>query len=218
MAEDKKKINFFGILFLGLLLSALSYWTYQQVTLTYQKLEKSNALIETALENQSIIVQGTEQELALLKQSLTKTEELVNKYQEENDKLREKIKLLDQLGELEDTISRLKERNARIINHMSSTKSVKREPVFNSTNIQTVDKGKSLIDQFRSKIQEVKVRIRDIKRATHQKKIEEQEEQDKIHAMLGNNGYLIRNGDSSPVYSAFPPPNKVVNIDVQFVE
>ena len=98
MAEDKKKINFFGILFLGLLLFALSYWTYQQVTLTYQKLEKSNALIETALENQSIIVQGTEQELALLKQSLTKTEELVNKYQEENDKLREKIKLLDQLG------------------------------------------------------------------------------------------------------------------------
>lgn len=139
-------------------------------------------------------------ELAEAKSMLTQTNDLLAQAQQENDKLKSDIEALEALrateqvnniGELEVKISSLKQKNVEVTDQLNSVKNQMRafEADFNN-----MDEGKSLLVLFQNKIKLVKSRMRYLKQETYFAKIAAQKEKDRIESLMGNNGFLVKDG------------------------
>ena len=215
MAENSK-FTFSGLLVLGVFLT-LGIWTYQQVSTIYQNMETSHQMVESLVNNQSQVIKAYRDELGLLKKNLASTEELVSQLKNENEKLQEKLVLLDKVTELEETINRLKERNALIINHMSTLK----EKNFIAENeVKSIKDGRKLIAEYRNRLSKIKGRIKDLKITEQLARIDAQRERDKKESLAGNSGYLVRNGRIVAVgdFSEKILTNKNIEVNVTFVK
>lgn len=140
-------------------------------------------------------------ELAEAKGMLTQTNDLLVQAQQENDKLKSDIEALEALrsaeqvnsiGELEVKISSLKKKNVEVSDQLNSVKNEMRafEADFNN-----MDEGKSLLVLFQNKIKLVKSRMRYLKQETYFAKVAAQKEKDRIESLMGNNGFLVKDGN-----------------------
>lgn len=194
----------------------LAIWGYVEFSTKYEQVKISNAKIQSLLEQQTQQATNYARELELYKENLHKTEELLSKVQDENNKLREKLVLLDKLDELQETVERLKEKNALMINHMSSAR--KQEPDFNKS-IQNVTEGRKILSKYGHYISDIKNRIAVIRREERRQTIARQKEEDRLKLLAGNNGYMIRDGETMPREIVLPlKEKKDVTIDVTFVK
>lgn len=199
-----------------LLTFGLAMWGYVEFSTKYEQVRISNAKIQSLLEAQTEQATNYARELELYKENLHKTEELLSKVQDENNKLREKLVLLDKLEELQQTVARLQEKNALMINHMSSAR--KQEPDFNKS-IQNVAEGRKILSKYGHYISDIKNRIAVIRREEHRQTIARQKEEDRLKLLAGNNGYMIRDGETMPREIVLPlKEKKDVTIDVTFVK
>ncbi len=216
MAEKEKisRRTIIRIVLLAVLMGTW-FWLYWQLSLNYQIVTQSNVISESLLEDQALLARAKAKELSLVRENLRETEYLLGKLRQENEKLRQKIVLLDQVADLKETIDRLKEKNAMLINHIASVK--EREPDFDKT-VKTTEDGRSLLQKYRGYIYEVKQRIRDIRRKEHEQKVAIQKEQDRIESMIGNNGYMVRNGENISIENRNSLANSSIKVDVQFVK
>lgn len=139
-------------------------------------------------------------ELATAKSMLSQTEDLLASAQQENSKLKADIQELEALrtaenvnniGELETKINSLKKKNVEVSEQLNSVKSQMRafEADFNN-----MDEGKSLLTLFQNKIKLVKSRMRYLKQEAYFAKIAAQKEKDRIEALTGNSGFLVKDG------------------------
>lgn len=227
----------------------LGSWTYQQFSLNYRSMEASQQTLQALLTHQTDITQSYKQDLALVKERLDQAELFLNaahtdldktqmdltKAQTENMTLRQRIALLDAVAGLEGAISRLKEKNALLINHISS---IKQELFPRIQNIKTLKQGRVLITKYHDRLRKIKKRIAKLKRKKRLQRIAAQKKRDQIMLLAGNNGYLLRNGKLSPTRIVLPvfdegtervfpaakigtgksSINKDVNIEVTFVK
>lgn len=141
-------------------------------------------------------------ELVQAKSMLNQTQDLLSQAQQENTKLKSDIQELEALraqenvqniGELETKISSLKQKNAEATDQLNAVKSQMRafEADFNN-----MDEGKSLLVLFQNKIKLVKSRIRYLKQEAYFAKVAAQKEKDRISALNGNNGFIVKDGSS----------------------
>jgi len=214
--EEKNSNNKRIILRVTLLsvLVALFSWSYYQFSVSYNNIELSNRMIEALLHKKTALADKYARDLGLAKENLVQTEAFLKKVQEENDKLREKIKLLDKMAELEKTIARLKEKNALIINQMTSPQ---RDSTSPEKRFKTIEEGKAIIQDYQEMISKVKKKIKTLKKEEYEKKVAAQKEIDRIQTLLGNNGYWVRDGKLSPPDMPQPNANQNIKIDVEFV-
>jgi chromosome segregation ATPase len=82
------------------------------------------------------------------------------------------------------------------------------------SNVEDINQGKQIIREFKAKIHAVKQKMNDLRREARLAKISAQDEHDRQMAILGNNGYLFKDGQSKSVAQA---QEKTIDIDVQFV-
>jgi len=216
MAE-KEKIGRRTVVRIVLLAALMGtwFWLYWQLSLNYQIVTQSNSISESLLEDQALLARAKAKEVALVRENLRESEFLLSKLQVENEKLRKKIDLLGQVSDLRATIDRLKEKNVMLINHIASVKET--DPNFDET-VKTIEDGQSLLGKYKGYIREVKQRIRNFRKKEQEQKIAIQKEQDRIESMLGNNGYLVRNGENISTENKKSLANSSIKVDVQFVK
>ena len=139
-------------------------------------------------------------ELAAAKNMITQTQDLLASAQQENNKLKADIQELEalraaenvnNLGELETKINTLKRKNVEVTDQLNTVKNQMRafEADFNN-----MDEGKSLLVLFQNKIKLVKSRMRYLKQEAYFAKVAAQKEKDRIEALMGNNGFLVKDG------------------------
>jgi len=63
----------------------------------------------------------------------------------------------------------------------------------------------------------VKNRMSEMKRKEKQEKIAAIKENDRIELLLGNNGFIMKEGKALPMEVVYPPKNQTVKVDVHFV-
>lgn len=201
-----------------LLLAAMSvffYWTYNQILASNESIQDSNRVYQKVLDDSLAINRANVRELNDFKARLQMTESLLAKVKEENDKLHEKLVLLNKVTELETDISRLKERNNQILNQMSQ---MEWKSPYREQRLKSVGEAKALLAEYADKLRLVKTRIRDIKKDERQKQISAFEEEDKMKLVLGNNGYLVRNGKVTSATIPTSTDSKKIKVDVTFVK
>jgi chromosome segregation ATPase len=139
-------------------------------------------------------------ELATTKGMLSQTQGMLVQAQDENSKLKQELQGLDDLrnsenvqnlGELQDKIKALKDRDSQISFQLEDLKKQLRafEAEFSSP-----EEGRSLIVLFQSKIKLVKSRMNYLKQEAFFAKVAAQKEKDRLATLNGNSGYVVRNG------------------------
>jgi len=217
MDGTNKRSSLYSIIGAALLIvmMALVAWTYKQFMISYQDVQTSNQVYQNVLDSAMALNRENVKELNEFRTRLQSTESLLAKVKEENDKLREKLVLLDKMAELQDDISRLKERNVQILNQMSQ---MEWKSPYREQRLKTVEEAKALMVEYGEKLHLVKARIHDIKSADRQKFIASRKEEDKMQSLLGNNGYLVRNGKISASGIADTSAEQKIKVDVTFVK
>lgn len=193
---------------LWIVLVGLLFWSSMELASNYHKIEISNKMIEALLINKMELARKYAEELGLTRESLLKTEAIVKDLKAENEVLREKIKLLDQLSTLEAEISRLKEKNALLVNQLSLPQEKR---------VRTIKEAQDLIKEYKAKLKEVKRTKRHFELEAYQQQKETQRERDRINLMNGNNGYAVRDGEITLPQKQRMPPQPNIEIKVEFV-
>lgn len=212
--ERKDRKGFIRIVLLSALL-LLGAWVYQQNNINYQTLELSSRMTEVLLDQQIALTRDYARKVVLLQESFQRTEVLLGKVQEENRKLNEQIALLGNVSDLQSSVEHLKSENTQVL---SEIKDLKLKLAFESKNLTDVSKGRDLIKDFRSRIHNVKVRIKELRNEAYVQKASAQKEKDRMGLMLGNNGFTTRNGQFTTAEFKLPEDTKGVKVSVTFVK
>jgi len=159
-------------------------------------------------------------ELATTKGMLSQTQGMLVSAQEENNKLKQELQGLDQLrntenvqnlDQLQDKIKTLKDKDTQVTLQLSELKTQLRAFEADFSDLQ---EGQSLIVLFQNKIKLVKTRMRYLKQEAFYTKVAAQKEKDRLAALNGNSGFVLRNGQAQS-------PNgtkKSFAIDVKIVQ
>jgi hypothetical protein len=126
--------------------------------------------------------------------------------------LQQKVALLDQMGELEQTVAQLKERNSFLVDAMSGNGKY----AINKDDIRTMKEAKGLIKAYSAKVKLMKGRMKELQRDVLLAKKTAQRDEDLRAMELGNNGFMVRDGKVTIAEAG--PSHKNVNIDVTFVK
>ncbi|MBF0522604.1 MAG: PilZ domain-containing protein [Candidatus Omnitrophica bacterium] len=188
------------------------------------KIELDTTKVELATTKD--VLSDVTQDLETTKGALQETQGLLAQAKDEN------IKLGTDLGKMKDlndkyskTISGLEEKNTELGYEM---KILQDQLSYYAGNVKNVDEGKELIRTFRERMKIVKAKINAFKQEAVKIKAAALKERDHLKSMLGNKGYLVKNGAAVKVdlkeYTAAgssetkPAESKgrKVNIDVNF--
>ena len=133
-------------------------------------------------------------ELTLTKGRLSETKDMLNQAQTENSHLKEEISGLEvQTPQLEAKVATLKEKNVQVGSELEELKTQLRAFEGEFANM---EEGTSLITLFQNKIKLVKSRMRYLKQEAYFAKVAAQKERDRIEAINGNSGFLVRDGQA----------------------
>jgi chromosome segregation ATPase len=198
-----------------LVITGLGSWVAQQSFANYEKMEEANQITNELLVQQTAAVRDYSQRVALLKDNLAQTESFLGKIQEENEQLRKQVQLMGELSKLENTIADLQTENTQIVYEMENLKHKVKE---DRLEIESVRQGRDLVNKYARKISQVKSKMRALEQKAFQERIAFRQEQDKEMLLLGNNGYLVRNGSLMPVTIPSASPVKDITVNVKFVK
>lgn len=214
--ENKKSASYDGLGFLVLaVLCAGFYWFFQQYMNAYWDMQASVQTTQRILDDQFTMNRKNRLKISVLEENLKQTEYLLAKMEQENDQLQQKVVLLNHMAEIESSLSQLKEKNAQISMEMATMK-LKAE--MNAGNFSTVGEGKKVLANFKNKLRQIKNRITGLKRDAVEKQILALREDDRVQSLLGNNGFLVKNGKTSAMEYPAVAKEKSVKIDVTIVK
>jgi Tfp pilus assembly protein PilE len=230
MSKEAKGQNLWGLIVIAAILSGLSFWTYNEVANDYLSVERSNKMVAALLENQTQVVRNYSHQVNDFKMNLAKAEEKIAQVETENTDLKGKLAALENVSALEQRIAELEASNAQLKQDMelAAAAAKSREDELNmklqefiaELDFKSVDEGRVILTKYKKKIREIKSRIKTFQIEDRNEEIAAFRSQDAARLSLGNNGYLIRNGEVTPVDVVWPPAvqRKNVNIDVTFVK
>jgi chromosome segregation ATPase len=187
-----------------LALNASSHATINYMTYVGKYKETKIELDETTkkLEEVNRQLDQVTVELATTKGMLTQTQGMLSQAQDENTKLKQELQGLDNLrntenvqniGELQDKIQSLKEKDSQVSVQLADLKSQLR--AFDG-DFSNPEQGQTMIVLFQNKIRLVKSHMRYLKQEAFFAKIAAQKEKDRLAALNGNSGFVVRNGQA----------------------
>jgi hypothetical protein len=199
------------------ILISMSFWAYNQFMINYRTITMSSEMVEALLLNKTELAGQYANELGLTREHLTQTGIFLDQLSDENEKLREKITLLDKVSKLENMIWKLKEKNAIIAGEMTELEN-KYDESAAALSSHNAGVSKELLSKYRQNLAKIRKKIRKLKRTMRQRRIAEQEALDKKESLLGNHGYFVRGGKSRIGSMNFPSKNLDIRVNVKFVE
>jgi hypothetical protein len=156
-------------------------------------------------------------ELEAVKALLVQTEAMLTFAQRENIQIKKN----------QETVLQLQARDGHLTDELARAKN---ELDKYSADISGIQEGKRLIDLYHEQIKAVKAQIRDIKGGARRTRIAALRERDKVKMLIGNNGYMIKDGqmvkvdmeqyqqaqnlNALPVASPSAPPRVKVDVTV----
>ncbi len=215
-ARSSKHFSLIGLIFLGVL-SGLLIWLLHQTWFNYKNMTLSARLMDQLLEYQAGLTRVHEYRSGMFKDQLEETRELVEKYRAENQQLLKRIQLQDEVTGLRQVIERLKEENKFIREQMDSLRVGRAEIPVEVPQVRSLKEARALIRGKKKEIRKIKLQIHSLKLDMVQQRIADQKEVDRVETMLGNHGYLVKDGEICSQAMALPQENPQVNIDVTFV-
>ncbi len=212
---------------------ALLLWNYrtlEEATLfserTAVEASKNFRFVAQEYKTTKIALDEANQKLVLLTQELeTATTELSNtrgeltSVQQMNDQMKKDIETLEHFkakalekGEaLEGMIMSFKKKNKELDSELQG---VRKELAGFQPDISDLNEGQTKIKRFKDHIRLVKVNMNGIKRKAYEARVEAQKEKDRVEAIYGNGGFMVKDGQDKSVNKF---KSKVVDINVQFV-
>ena len=214
-AKVSKIRDVFGWLLFALMVGLSFFAVYQQYLL-YQTMHRSNRTMLNAWSNQielsqkyfqlyqagQIALSQASREINTLDDLLSHTEWLLADARKENVQLQEKMELLTSVyvlqlaqnkEELEKKITALQTENIQFSNELMELRGQLR--AFNGEIIDQ-EEGEAVIALYRDRLKLVKKRMKYFRKKAHLAKIEAQKEIDRIKLIRGNNGYVVKDGQS----------------------
>jgi chromosome segregation ATPase len=159
------------------------------------------------------------QELEAANADLMGTRAELSSLQRVNDQLkgdiaileRYKAKALEQGEALETMIDVFKKKNKDLDMQLQT---VRKELAQFQPDINDLGEGRTKIQRFKDHIRMVKVNMRGIKTLAYEAKVAAQKERDRLEALYGNAGYMVKDGENKSV-NRFS--ENTVDIQVEFV-
>lgn len=214
-AEKRKQKTLLGsalLLFTFLSFIAVVFLAIQKYTEYSERLTMSNKIIESLLDHSTKQTRAYAEQLALMKQALKETQESLGKVQVENSELNVRI---TELAKMELTIANLQEENVRISQELARLKIAEESP---QQLVMNLAQGREMIESYRTKIHAISGRMHELKVDAQNQRIAALREEDQQMLLLGNNGFLTRNGEPTPLDVVLPQKSPKVEIDVTFVK
>jgi chromosome segregation ATPase len=195
---------------------------YRHYVKKYSDTKAKLAETQTRLSKMTLELELVSKELESTKSVLSDTQNLLAQTQEENNVLKGDPTAAAKLQKIRTAArasGQIVEKNLQDLQKKNQAYSGELAQLQNDlnnyqTNVNDLEEGKAIIQQFKLKIRAVKEKMNDLKREARLAKIAAQDEHDRQMVILGNNGYLIKDGQSKAVAKA---QEKSVEIDVQFV-
>jgi len=219
LIKVRKTRNLFGIGLL-IILGAFCGMIVNEYSNLTQRWSEFNVIALWNSARQASLQKETLNQLASVKKTLAETQTLLAKAQEENEQMLAQINQLKSqslaLGiteTLETTLAALQAENGKMLAQIGELKS---KLNFYERDVQSLDEGKQMINTYKGKIRNVKVKMHDLKRQAQEAKIAALKELDRILLLKGNNGYLVKDGLAF-VPGDFSAENKNrVEVNVEF--
>lgn len=201
------------------ILVGIFFWSYMMFAENFERVEMAQRMVDAVVENNMTLAHKYAEELGIAKENLVKTEKFLKDVQFENMKLKEKIALLDQLNQMDSEIGQLKQENLKLTSEIEKMRQDMAD-LGDSTNFEfgTVKEGRSLLAKFKEKIRGVKERLGFLKKRDHQEKVAVQKKIDEQETLLGNKGFLVKDGASTIKMCGAQKSSETVNVKVEFVK
>ncbi len=197
---------------------ALLVWAWVLFAENYHNITLSQKMVDAIIQDNVALARKYAKELGLVQNNLEETQAFVADLRGENIKLKEQVRLLGEVQNLETAIQALQDENKRLAVKMEELKGAKPQVIEKerSWDFGTVDEGKKLLVELRGIVRDVKGRIGNLKE-------KKQKDVDEFESMVGNQGYLIKNGELlAPVVivdgEAIVCEQGQVKVDVKFVK
>jgi chromosome segregation ATPase len=195
---------------------------YRQYVKKYNDTKAQLMETQTHLSKMTLELELVSKELESTKTALTDTQTLLAKTQEENKVLSgdpaaaARLEKLQASAKSTNQVVSKKLEGLQKKNETYGGELAKLQDDLNNYQTDTTDikQGQDMIRQFKQKIKVVKDKMAALKREAHLTKVAAQAEQDRQLAILGNNGFLVKDGQ---VKMADKGQEKSVDIDVKFV-
>lgn len=152
--------------------------TNRKLLATTLELNQTNALYQESRQ----MLQAASEELRSVKAILVQTETMLAFARRENLQFRQEIQ----------TASQLKGKDARLADQVDAVNAQLDD--FAHNDIRDMDEGRTRVAFYHSRIKVVQSRIRQIKGEVRSARIAALRQRDRIRIMIGNNGYLTKNG------------------------
>lgn len=202
------------------LLVGIFVWSYILFWQNINRVSLSEKMVSALLENKTELAKKYAQELGLAHLNMERTEVFLQDLKNENLKLKEQVKLLDQLNEMERELSQLRDENAKIHDMMMAAKIEDGQGVIDGDlAFDSVENGNSLIRKFKVKIKAIRNRISVLRKKDRERQLALQQELDQKKMLLGNNGYVVKDGQLMPmVMPDIEQPSGDVRVKVEFTQ
>lgn len=186
----------------------------KEYTTTKDQLDET----QTRLSKMTMELELVSKELASTKNMLSETEALLAQAQQENKILKGDPQAMANMQKLlgnqtiasTKNIDTLKKQNE---NYDKELEKLKGDLSGYQSNVADIKQGKSLLADLKDKIREVKEKMRQIKKEAALTREAAQKERDRQLTLLGNNGYIVKDGELVSTDKG----KKTVDIDVKFV-
>ena len=172
---------------------------------------------ENTLLAQQIMVGVYEKQVSLTKtyaQELASTKNLLVEAQANLEQSKIEISQLnDKNSEFQKIIAQLEEKNTQLSNELAVVQERLR---LLEGDVKSLDEARALIAEYKGKFRLVKTKIKAFNREAFEAKVAAQKERDRIAMLMGNNGYLVRDG--KPYKGDASAAEKRIQVDVQIVK
>ncbi len=175
-----------------------------ELTTVRQELTKTQQLYRDS----QLMLKDVAQDLDEARSALQQTTRLLAEAKNSNIQLTKEMAVLRERNtrqmeemreELNATIRRLREKNTRLVEEMASLQG---QLDYYNGHVKDMDEGRELMKLYKSRMKLVKARIRYFKKEVRKARKAALKERDRVQSMLGNNGFLTKDG-------------KVVKVDEQ---
>jgi len=192
MIKKARKRLYLRITMLTIVFSLL-IWAWILFSQNYRNITLSQRMVDAIIQDNVALARKYALELGIAQESLDQTEVFVSDLKNENTKLKEQVLLLGELKNLEGQIRALQAENDQLVMKVSGLQDGEKpaQPLTdkrNSWEFETIEEGKTLLSELRGIVRDVKGRIWKLRE-------KKQTEVDEFESMVGNHGFLIKNGE-----------------------
>ena len=216
MMKKARKRLYLRIVMLTIIFSLL-VWAWILFAQNYRNITLSQRMVDAIIQDNVALARKYAGELGLAQENLDQTRAFVVDLKDENKKLKEQVQLMGELKGLEAQIETLRAENDQLAVKMGQLKGGSSSiSDKGSWQFDTVEEGKNILKELRGIVRDVKARIWNLRE-------KKQKEMDDFESMVGNQGYLVKDGQLlAPVTiiegQATVKQDGQVKVDVKFVK